>query len=136
LSRSTTLIYGGNLRPDGFTEFILDEAAILKERIREELPKIENHLAWPLYVSEVEIVAWRAKYSQVMKTVEYDISPDVADGVSKEIFLPPNTPENSYIWARCLTEMREQSIAASTIRICAGGKLSGYKGKMPGYWKR
>jgi hypothetical protein len=132
LARSATLIYGGDLRPDGFTEFILDEAAILKERIREELPKIENHLAWPLHVSEVEVVAWRARYNQVMKTVEYDISPDVADGLSKNVFLPPSTPENSYIWSRCLTEMREKSISSSTIRICSGGKLSGYKGKMPG----
>lgn len=132
LARSATLIYGGDLRPDGFTEFILDEAAILKERIGGELPKIENHLAWPLYVSEPEIVSWRARYSQVMKTVEHKISSDVTAGISSDVFLPPNTPNNSYIWSRCLTEMREQSIASSTIRICAGGKLFGYKGKMPG----
>jgi hypothetical protein len=132
LARSATLIYGGDLRPDGFTEFILDEAAILKERIRGDLQTIENHLAWPLYVSEPEIVSWRARYSQVMKTEEYEIPVDVAAGVSKELFLPPNTPENSYVWSRCLTEMREKSIDSSTVRICAGGKLSGYKGKMPG----
>lgn len=132
LARSATLIYGGDLRPDGFTEFILDEAAILKERIRGDLQIIENHLAWPLYVSEPEIVSWRARFSQVMKTVEHDIPADVATGVSKEIHLLPNSPENSYIWSRCLTEMREKSIASSTVRICAGGKLFGYKGKMPG----
>jgi len=28
--------------------------------------------------------------------------------------------------------MREKSISSSTVRICAGGKLTGYKGKMPG----
>src|SRR5690606_14937328 len=67
LARSATLIYGGDLRPDGFTEFILDEAAILKERIRSELQTIENHLAWPLYVSEAEIISWRARYSHIMK---------------------------------------------------------------------
>ena len=33
LARSATLLYGGDLRPDGFTEFILDEARILKERL-------------------------------------------------------------------------------------------------------
>lgn len=132
LARSATLIYGGDLRPDGFTEFILDEAAILKDRIGGNLPIIENHLAWPLYVSEPEIVSWRARYSQVMKTVEHEIPGDVATGVSKDVILPPNTPNNSYIWSRCLTEMREKSIASSTVRIYAGGKLFGYKGKMPG----
>jgi hypothetical protein len=132
LARSATLIYGGDLRPDGFTEFILDEAAILKERIGGNLPKIENHLAWPLYKSKPEIIAWRAKYSQVMKTKEHIIPEDIANGIDPDVFISPNTPENSYIWSRCLTEMREQSIACSTARICAGGKLSGYKGKMPG----
>lgn len=132
LARSATLIYGGDLRPDGFTEFILDEAAILKERIGGDLPKVENHLAWPLYVSEPEIVAWRARYSEVMKTDEYDIPSDVASGLARDVVLPPTTPANSYIWSRCLTEMREKSIASSTVRICAGGKLFGYKGKMPG----
>ena len=132
LARSATLIYGGDLRPGGFTEFVIDEAAILKERIGGELPKVENHLAWPLYVSETEIVAWRAKYSDVMKTVEHEIPSDVANGLAQDVFLPPTTPENAYVWSRCLTEMREKSITSSTVRICSGGKLSGYKGKMPG----
>lgn len=132
LARSATLLYGGDLRPDGFTAFILDEAAILKERLRGEQPYVENHLSWPLYVSDQEIVAWRAKYHQVMESKEYEIPDDVAVGLSKDEFLPPNTAKNSYIWSRCLTEMRKSSISTSTARICAGGKLSGYKGKMPG----
>jgi len=132
LARSATLIYGGDLRPGGFTEFVLDEAEILKERIGGELPKVENHLAWPLYVSEPEIVAWRAKYSEVMKTVEHEVPSDVASGLAQNVFLPPTTPENAYVWSRCLTEMREKSIASSTVRVCSGGKLSGYKGKMAG----
>lgn len=132
LARSGTLIYGGDLRPSGFTEFILDEAMILKERISSTTPHVENHLAWPLYVSEKEIVAWRAKYSDVMHTEEYAIPSDVADGISKDIFLAPNTPQNAYVWSRCLTDMREKSISTSTARVCAGGRQSGYKGKMPG----
>lgn len=132
LARSATLIYGGDLRPDGFTEFILDEAAILKERLHGSQPKVENHLAWPLYVSAPEIVSWRAKYSEVMKTVQHKIPDDIVADVTESIFLPPNSTQNCYIWSRCLTEMRQQSIESSTIRICAGGKLWGYKGKMPG----
>jgi len=132
LARSATLIYGGDLRPNGFTEFILDEAAILRERIGGDFPKIENHLSWPLYISETDIVSWRSRYGHVMKTKECEIPVDVASDVSNSVFLSPNTPENSYIWSRCLTQMREKSIASSTVRICAGGRLSGYKGKMPG----
>jgi len=134
LARSATLIYGGDMRPNGFTEFILDEARILKERLAESAPHVENHLAWPLYVeSDNQITAWRAKYHHVMKTIEHDIPSDVATAdLDKDTFLPPSTTTNTYTWSRCLTEMREKSIASSTARICAGGKLSGYKGKMPG----
>lgn len=132
LARSATLLYGGDLRPGGFTEFILDEARILKDRLGSSAPHVENHLAWPLYVSDPEMTAWRAKYSQVMETVEHEIPGDVADDLDKKTFLPPNTPTNSYVWSRCLTEMRERSISSSSARICAGGRLTGYKGKMPG----
>lgn len=132
LSRSATLIYGGDMRPGGFTEFILDEASILKDRLVDTIPHVENHLAWPLYISDKEITAWRAKYTQVMTTIEHEIPSDVDEGLDKDTFLPPSSPLNSYIWSRCLTEMRKQSIFSSTARICAGGKLSGYKGKMPG----
>ncbi|HFD32967.1 MAG TPA: TIR domain-containing protein [Gammaproteobacteria bacterium] len=132
LARSATLLYGGDLRPGGFTEFILDEARILKDRLGEAAPRVENHLAWPLYVSDPEMTAWRARYNQVMETVEYEIPGDIADDLDKGRFLPPNTPRNSYIWSRCLTDMRENSISSSTARICAGGRLAGYKGKMPG----
>lgn len=132
LARSAVLLYGGDLRQNGFTEFILEEAAILKERLREIEPHVENHLAWPLYVSSEEVVTWRAQYSDVMQTVEHSIPEDVIEGVSSDTVLPPSSPENLYVWSRCLTEMREKSVSSSGARICAGGKLSGYKGKMPG----
>ena len=132
LARSATLLYGGDLRPGGFTEFILDEARILKDRLGEAAPRVENHLAWPLYVSDPDITAWRAQYHEIMETVEHGPPGDVANDLDKTAFLPPNTPLNSYIWSRCLTEMREKSISSSTVRICAGGRLAGYKGKMPG----
>ncbi len=133
LVQSATLIYGGDLRPGGFTEFILDEAKILKERVSEVNPVVENHLAWPLYQSDKEITDWRARYIDVMNTFDHKIPNDVRDKVPENgVFLNPDTPWNSYIWSRCLSEMREKSINSSTARICVGGKLVGYKGKMPG----
>ncbi len=132
LARSATLIYGGDLRNNGFTQFILDEAIVLKNRINIDNIHIENHLAWPLYISDEEVTAWRAKYRTVMKTVNHDIPSDVASGLDKESFLLPSGICNKYVWSRCLTEMRFKSIKSSDVRICAGGKLSGYKGKMPG----
>lgn len=132
LARAGTLIYGGDLRKDGFTQFILDEAIALKSRLNSNSIYIENHLAWPLYVSAPEIVAWRAKYNGIIKTVEHDIPDDIANQVDKNTALAPSNEENKYVWSRCLTQMRQQSIQSSDARICAGGKLSGFLGKMPG----
>jgi len=132
LARSAILIYGGDLRKDGFTEFVLDEAIALKNRLNNEDIHVENHLAWPLYKADREIVAWRAKYKPVMETVEHNAADDVAGDIDNDTFLPPSTQQNRYIWSRCLTEMRLKSIQSSQARICAGGKLSGYNGKMPG----
>ncbi len=132
LARSATLIYGGDLRKDGFTEFILDEAGSLKSRLNTDEIHVENHLAWPIYKANREMTAWRSNYRAVMETVEIDIPDDIASDVDKENFLPPSTPQNKYYWSRCLTEMRLKSIDSSHARICAGGKLFGYNGKMPG----
>lgn len=132
LSRSAMLIYGGDLRKDGFTEFIFDEAVALKSRLNTDDIHIENHLAWPIHKSDKEMTAWRANYKAVMDTVEHDVPGDIAKDVDKDTFLPPSTPQYKYTWSRCLTVMRMTSIESSHARICAGGKLSGYTGKMPG----
>lgn len=132
LARSAKLVYGGDLRPNGLTEFILDEALILADRLTDQEIKVENHLAWPLSIETNEVRAWRAKYSRLMHTVEHDIPEDVADGIDCCSYLKPDTPANSFIWSRSLTKMREHVVKNTSARICAGGRLTDYKGKMPG----
>lgn len=131
LARSGTLLYGGDLREDGFTQFILDEAVALKSRLNSDAVHVQNHLAWPLYIPD-KVIEWKAKYHEVIETVEYEIPGDLSAEVDKDIFLPPTSTTNKYIWSRCLTEMRQSSIVNSSARICAGGKLFGYSGSMPG----
>ena len=132
LARAGTLIYGGDLRDDGFTQFILDEAVALKSRLNSDNIHIINHLAWPIHIEDEKVVEWRAKYYDIINTQEHNAPNDVLDSIDPNIYLKPTTTDNRYIWSRCLTEMRQQSIQASNARICAGGKLSGYLGKMPG----
>ncbi|MHB8111705.1 MAG: TIR domain-containing protein [Syntrophorhabdaceae bacterium] len=132
LARSGTLIYGGDLRKDGFTEFILNEAIALKNRLNTDEVHVENCLAWPIYKEDKEMVAWRSNYRAVMKTVESAIPDDIASDIDKDTYLPPSTPQNKYYWSRCLTAMRLNSIDSSDVRICAGGRLFDYSGKMPG----
>lgn len=132
LARSATLIYGGDLRKNGFTNFILDEAQVLSDRLKTLDIKIENHLAWPLHIESAELKAWRAQHHKLMKTVEHSIPQDVSNGLATDVFLEPSSPQNAYIWSRCLTQMREQLVEGCNYRVCAGGKTAGFKGKMPG----
>lgn len=131
LVRGNTIIFGGDLRDDGFTEFILDEASILQNRLPEREFKVENHLAWPLHLVN-NLNKWKAKYDQIISHIKYSVPHDLESEVDQSKFLQPVDVHDQYVWSRCLTFMRESSISKSDIRILAGGKSKGYKGKMPG----
>ncbi|MDC7236783.1 MAG: TIR domain-containing protein [Sphaerochaetaceae bacterium] len=141
ISRQAKIVYGGDLRKDGFTRYILDEALVVKNRMQcidslqqDKYKKyVENHLAWPIYVDlNSEIKLFYGDYNLVLDTVEEEIPDDIIDLVDIKNFLSPNSLENRYIWSRSLTHMRERIIDSTDYRICAGGKLNNYKGKMPG----
>lgn len=132
LARKAHVCYGGDLRDDGFTQFILDEAAALNNRLMSNEIRVYNHLAWPIYVLQHESAAWRVKYSDVLETVEHSPAIDVLDSIDLNIYIKPNVPENLYIWSRCLTIMRANMIASNNARIFAAGRLTGYKGSMLG----
>ena len=135
--RGATLIYGGDLRKKdecGFTEYLLDEACFLREYFQEKIRKVENHLAWPLSLGREDLWRWKTEYRAVMESIPYKMSTRLPSlwGVDPATFLIPKEPKDYAAWSVCLTEMREASIAKSDIRICAGGRTHGYKGKMPG----
>lgn len=132
LARQYKLIYGGDLRLDGFTQTILDEARILKDRLKSDDIHVFNYLAWPIYLDEGR-KAFANEYFGIIDQIECDPPKDVINDIQNlEIAVKPDCTENKYIWSRSLTNMREKSIQNSDVRIFAGGKLSGYLGKMPG----
>lgn len=135
--RGATLIYGGDLRKNdkhGFTEYLLEEASALYRYYGAMIKKVENHLAWPLSTKHAELGDWKGHFRNVLNQIKYSI-PD-CDPTKKNRklcrFLEPKDPKSRATWAHCLTEMRTKSIKRSDLRICAGGRTSGYSGKMPG----
>ncbi|MFU2090178.1 TIR domain-containing protein [Avibacterium avium] len=132
LARQNTLLYSGDLRDDGFTQFILDEAAVLRDRLQVKKLYVENHLAWPIYTAS-RSTEWAGKYYDVLKVEKHEIPTDVRDWINNiNEYLKPDCVKSKYVWSRCLTEMRQDSIKSSDARILAGGKLQDYLGKMPG----
>jgi hypothetical protein len=77
---------------------------------------------------------WEADHLDVAKVERIPPPPDLlASGMVKETEpLSPSSPRTRYIWARCLTEMREKMNEVIDARVLIGGQLKGYKGKYPG----
>jgi len=134
LSKGTVLVYGGDLRENGFTDYIFKEAQALQVRLRTDNIHLENYIAWPIYKNDsMDITEWKARYNQIATMNEVDPPNDVVDIIpDQNSFLPPTNAQNLYVWSRCLTEMRNIMITDCDVRICAGGKQKGYKGKLPG----
>ncbi|MFD1989949.1 TIR domain-containing protein [Paenibacillus nicotianae] len=134
ISRGAKIIYGGDLREDGFTEFIFNESLAYQTRTMTDEIQLSNYIAWPIYKADTESVKdWKANYISIAKMIELPPADDVLEFIpSKESFLPPSNTQNLYVWSRNLTEMRKIISAKCSVRICAGGKLTGYKGIMPG----
>ncbi|MEZ9494933.1 TIR domain-containing protein [Vibrio splendidus] len=133
LFKRGSLVYGGDLRPTGFTEFIFDEALIVQDRMRTSNVKVFNYLAWPIYLqNEEQLCEWKSTYQDIAK-FELVPAPSEADKlVDTDEFLPPNSIPNKILWSRSLTNMRERLVENTDARVCIGGRLSGYKGCCPG----
>lgn len=133
LFRDATVIYGGDLRQGGFTEFLCEEAKIVQDRLQESTPLLHNYLAWPIYTSIDEpTLDWNAKNNKVVKNISVEPPVKVQENHDKNTFLRPIGAKNCFAWSQCLTKMRKEMIAQCNYRISAGGRFSGYKGKYPG----
>ena len=134
LGNGAELIYGGDLRPDGFTEFLFQEGHALQSRLQNPKVHLTNHIAWPIYLADTDDLRdWKAKHRKIASMVKHEFPEDVRDLVgSNTEFLKPSSPASAFAWSRSLTEMRKAMIGDCDIRISAGGRLTGYKGCMPG----
>jgi hypothetical protein len=134
LSYGAELIYGGDLRPGGFTEFLFQEGHALQSRLKSIKVHLTNYIAWPIYLVDTgELRSWKARHRKVATMVEQPIPDDVGDLVASTTkFLNPSDQTSLFVWSRSLTEMRRTMIGNCDFRISAGGRLTGYKGWMPG----
>lgn len=134
LGSGATLIYGGDLRKNGYTEQLLQEAQVLKDRLKSKDIYLENYLAWPIYLADtLEVKKWKAQYRGLLEMKEIPIDERATDFVhTDKEFVLPNTVDNWYVWSKSLSKMRYEMIKNCDARICAGGRKAGYNGSMPG----
>ena len=123
------LVYGGDLRREGYTE-IFSQLSYQYRAIRDiRQQHCTNYFSFPIHLNitksqELEFKKNRVSIEKVGFPADLHID--------QPKFINPDSPENKYIWARSLSYMRETMIRATDARILIGGKLNHYSGKMPG----
>lgn len=129
LAAGSSLAYGGDMRKDGFTRLMFD--LIKYYRNEEDMParRFYSYLAWPISLTLTE----EDEISLIDKVTFKRVPPPEDIGIrEKDKFLAPDTPANSYIWARCLSSMREEMANQCFAHVFIGGRAKGFKGKCPG----
>jgi hypothetical protein len=133
LAMGARLVYGGDLRERGFTE-LLFEMVVRHRRDADvgdgRLP-VANYLAWPVHRSmQPETIQAVSETLKGLAELHFlgdqgrDISTDQLD-----VNIAPITDED---WSAGLTAMRHVLTGACHARILLGGRVTEFKGRMPG----
>jgi hypothetical protein len=108
--------YGGDFRKEGFTQFMIEELAIINSRL--------NHKGKPLTVYKLglsaneEFRSFYSKYNALIKVEEIEeLLIDVDEQVNRKYQL---------------SLMRRKMVDHTDYMIVSGGKLSGFSGLLPG----
>jgi len=129
LSCGANLIYGGDLRPGGFTEVLFELVNRYRLNSDEKETTVRNFLAWPIHSS--------------MDRTELEEHQKALEGVAELVLLDPNgipidarliriNPLGPPDWKNGLTAMRERMAVECDARIVLGGRTAGFRGALPG----
>lgn len=129
------LVYGGDLRPGGFTELFKDLAYQygIYEKDKTLKNYFTNYLAWPIYIGMTP--ATQAEYKSCRVHCQKAAIPDTIPTDLHGQMVPPSTVENLYYWAESLKAMRLEMESNIDARIILGGRVAGFKGYMPGLYE-
>lgn len=131
LVHGAAVAYGGDLRRGGMTRILSDLVWAYTEAEAAPVELIRNYLAWPVH-RRLSAKA-RAAVTQTADLRLLPAPPDLAgmgdlDAIAGDLA----RPEGPYVWARCLTAMRETEIGDAQALIAVGGRVSDYRGRYPG----
>lgn len=134
LALGARIVYGGDLRENGFTELLFELVARHRRDANEgdERSGILNYLAWPVHIQKPvhELEQIQADLNGVAKLVLLDLQGQVVT-LRERTNLPEQQPTGEE-WQRGLTAMREAMLRTTHGRIVLGGRVDRYYGLMPG----
>lgn len=129
------LVYGGDLRPGGFTELFKDLTYQygIYEKDKTLKNYFTNYLAWPIYIGMSPTT--QAEYKSCRVICQKATIPNTIPTGLHDLMLPPTTVDNLYYWAESLKAMRQEMESNIDARIILGGSVTGFKGYMPGLYE-
>jgi hypothetical protein len=133
LAMGARLVYGGDLREDGFTE-LLFELVVRHRRdadVGDSRPAIANYLAWPVHRS-MQLEAIQAVSQSLKGLAELHFLDHQGRNLSADQLEVGTSPITDEDWSAGLTAMRHVLTDACDARIVLGGRVSDFKGQMPG----
>lgn len=134
LAMGARLMYGGDLRPKGFTEVLFELVARHRRDadLGDERVGVSNFLAWPVHVSlsAEEIRQFSEAIRGAAELICLNADGEVMPDAERQQLVP--RPATSDEWTNGLTAMRDSMTKISHARVVLGGRLEGFKGRMPG----
>ena len=133
LSSGISLAYGGDLRPNGFTELLFELIQRYQGHPDHSGPiSVTNYLAWPVHIQmpREALAKFRAEHTKVARLVFLARDGAWLERAQWESFQPREPGDKE--WADGLTSMRMVMRNETQARIVLGGRMEGYKGRMPG----
>jgi SLOG cluster2 len=128
LVQGAMLVYGGDLRDKGYTELFADLAEQYYSDKNQKFV-FKNYFFYPLNlnVTKAHEGDFKDKNVAVIR-----VEPEESLNITEKEFVKPDTPANKYLWAKCITKMREEMNITIDARIVLGGRNTGFLGKCPG----
>ncbi len=133
LAMGARLVYGGDLRERGFTELLFELVARHRRDadVGDGRLAVVNYLAWPVHRS-MQPEIFQAVLEHHKGLAELHLLDDQGRDISTdqlEVKISPITDED---WSSGLTAMRHVLTSSCDARILLGGRVTEFKGRMPG----
>lgn len=134
LALGAGLMYGGDLRPGGFTEILAElSARHRRSNISNSDVTVENFLAWPVHAAfcakrlEKQIAEFERSAARL---VLLSLDGDAMSLTDRRYTKAVSASQRE--WRHGLTSMRRVMNSVSFARIVLGGRVAGYRGQLPG----
>ena len=133
LASGRSVAYGGDLRQHGFTELLFQLVGRYRNHPRHSgTIVVTDYLAWPVHIrmTSDELAAFSTEHAAAARLVF--LGQDGARLAQEErLKLTAHEPADDE-WAEGLTSMRVVMRRETQARIVLGGRVTGYKGNLPG----